>query len=362
MAWKTAWAVSVDGKDASAAMNPFLTKIKVSLKESGGGDTASLSFDDSYAEVSMPLPGAKVSIAIAGVTLFTGYTEAPEHDFSRGGGRAFDVHCVSHDTRGGAKDRQRWHQDGGTFEEFFTRAAKEAGFSSVVVDNAFATLTRPWWSPAGATFLSLGRKFEQELGGLFRTRGDKAVFAQRGSGLSAGGTSLNKVVFDCVDGGAIIHVTAHPYSGGEGAGGGGRTRTKFKFFDRESGEWREGELKFEDGDNAPDSVAEQRYAQPSSDQGEPTAKGRKDAARHEKGGATVESDLRVDVVIGAPAEIRNDRPGVDGDYTVSSIEIDLDRSGGGRSTFELKRPSGAAGKDGRAKTSATTGATTPAAS
>lgn len=360
MAWKTAWAVSVDGKDASAAMNPFLTKIEVNLKEAGGGDTASLSLDDSYAEVSMPLPGAKVSIAIAGVTLFTGFTEAPEHDYSRGGGRCFEVHCVSHDTRGRAKDRQTWHQDGGTFEEFFNRAAKAAGFSSVIIDSEFAKLSRPWWSPAGATFLSLGRQFEQELGGLFRTRGDKAVFARRGSGQSAGGQALGKVVFDCAEDGGIIHVSAHPYSGGEGSGGGGRTKTKFRFFDRESGEWREGEIKIEGDDDAPPSVAEQRYSQPSTEQGEPTAKGRRDAAKHEMGGATVECDLRVDVAIGAPAEIRNDRPGVDGDYVISSGKIELDRNGGGRSTFELKRPSGKAGKDGRAKTSATTGTTTPA--
>lgn len=354
MAWKTRWAVSIDGRDATSAMNDRLRKITIDEREGDGGDSASLDFDDVDAALTLPRAGARVRITLAGLQKFDGWTEEPEWSLDRGGGRTWTVHCTAHDGRGKVKDPQHWHLDGGTLEVFLNRAAKEAGLSAVRVAPAFAALVRPWWSPEGATFLQLGRRLSEELGGLFRLRGDVAVLAERGAGRSASGAALPAVVFDASAGAGVRAIKAHPFSGPQS-----RSRAKATWFDRATGKYRSEEVEITPLDGAPASTARSRWPSDDADHASGRTKGRKTKADHDKGGATVEHDLRVDVVVGAPARLTGTRPGVDGDYKIKSANHELDRAGGGRSRFELARPSGAAGTDGRKKTSAIAAPPTP---
>lgn len=341
MAWKTSWAVSVNGVDASETMNSRLRSIKVTEKEGDGGDAATLEFDDSGGSLYLPRAGARVGITLDGVQKFDGWTEEPEWTHARGSGRTFNVHCIAHDSRGAVKDPQHWHMDGGSLQDFLSRAAKEAGLSGISVAQAFAGMTRDWWSPDGANFQHLGRRFAAELGGLFRIRGDKAVLAERGTGTGVSGASMPAVIFDCADG-SIVSVRATPFAGHEN-----RSKVRMTWFDREQARWRTEDTEIEPLDGAPDSVAHGRFPRADADTAKRAGKGRKDTAAHDKGGATVKCDLRVRVSVGAPATIANARPGVDGEYKVKSCTHSLDRSGGGASDFELGRPDGEAGKDGR---------------
>ena len=341
MSWKTQWAVSVNGRSASSAMNDWLRRIEVSLREGDGGDTADLEFDDTGGRLYLPPVGASVSISLGGAPVFEGFTEEPEWSFARGQGRMFTVHCVAHDSSGPVKDPQHWHQDGGTLEDFLQRAAKEAGVSSVKVADAFKGMTRPWWSPDGAHFLQLGRRLAAEFGGVFRIRGGTAIFAERGAGTSAGG-----VVFDC-DSNTVQRVRARPASGEQS-----RSKVRNTWFDRKENKWRTEDVEIEPLDGASPSVAHGRYPRADSDRAQRAGKGRKNHAQHHKGAAEVVTDLLVSAVVGAPAQIVNARPGIDGSYTIKSIVHRLDRSGGALSEFELARPEGDAGKDGRKTTGA----------
>ncbi len=354
MGWITTWAVIVDGRDASSAMNDWLRSIEVQEKEGGGGDTASLEFDDTGGEMYLPRAGARVQIVLGGVRKFDGYTEEPEWHYARNGGRTFSIHCTAHDSRGAVKDPQHWHQDGGTLQDFLGRAAKEAGIASVRIAPAFAAVARSWWSPSGASFLQLGRRLATELGGVFRIRGDQAILAERGSGTSVSGTDLPSVVFDCNDE-TVASVSGSPFTGHQS-----RTRAKVTWFDREQGKPRSEEVEIEPLDGAPESIAQGRWRRPNADGAKGAAKGRKNAAEHDKGNLTVKTDLRVGVSVGCPATLVNARPGIDGAYTVKSATHRLARSGGGTSDFSIARPEGKAGKDGRSKRSAAGSAKAPA--
>lgn len=341
MAWKTEWTVSVDGKDASAAFNDFVISIEVEEKEGGSGDTAALELDDTGGLCILPRAGARVVIGLGGVQKFDGWTEEPEWSFARGSGRRISVHCVAHDSRGKVKDPQRWHQDGGTLADFMARAAKEAGLSGITVASSFAAIARPWWSPDGASFLHLGERLARETGAIFRIRGDKAIFAERGTGQSVSGAALSAVTFDCSDE-QVRRISGKPFSGREN-----RTKVKGRWFDRKEGKWKTEEVEVDPIPGGPPSTAEPHYPRSDADDTKRVAKGRKDSAAHDKGGLTVETDLRVDVAIGAPATVVNARPGIDGAYKVKGAKHKLDRGGGGGSTFEIVRPDGGAGKDTR---------------
>lgn len=343
MGWKTEWAVSINGRSASRGMNDFLRKIEVHLREGDGGDTADLDLDDTGGRLALPQAGAQVSISLGGVPVFEGYTEEPDWSYARGAGRIFSVHCVAHDSRGAVKDPQHWHQDGGSLEDFLERAAKEAGLSSIKVAPAFASISRQWWSPSGAHFLQLGRRMATELGGVFRVRGGVAVLAERGTGLSAGGAALGAVVFDC-GAGTVRSVRARPYSGEQS-----RSKVRHRWFDRKKNRWMIEDMEITPLDGAPESLAQGHFPRADQDRAKEAGQGRKDEAEHSKGGAEVSTELMVSAMVGAPAVIKNARPGVDGAYKIKSVSHRLDRGGGGESEFELARPDGAAGTDSRAK-------------
>lgn len=354
MPWKTEWSVSVDGKDASAAMNDYLISIELDEKEGGSGDTADLVLDDTDGRNILPRAGARVIIVLGGQQKFDGWTEEPEWSYARGAGRTINVHCVSHDSRGKVKDPQRWHQDGGTLADFLTRAAKEAGLAGISVAKSLAAIERPWWSADGASFLHLGQRMAKELGAIFQVRGDRAIFAERGSGASASGAALATVTFDCAAE-QVIRVSGTPFTGREN-----RTEVKGRWFDRQAGKWRVETVEVEPIPGGPSSKAELHFPRADSDGAKKGASGRKNAAAHDKGSLSVESDLRLDVPIGSPVTIVNARPGVDGSWKAKSARHKLDRHGGGHSTFELARPSGSAGTDARKKASSSSSSSSTA--
>lgn len=350
--WKVTWSVSVDGHDVSDVMNDFLEAIEISEKEKHSGDTASLVLDDTDGKCFLPAPGKRVVITLDHVLKFDGWTEEPEWDRARGGGARWHVHCVAHDSRGKVKDPQHWYQDGGTLGDYLKRAAREAGLAGITIDPVFAAIEQPWWGPVGRSFLHVGQALAEELGGIFKVRGDRAVLAARGSGESASGAALASVVFDAAAG-DIAHIRARPFKGAAS-----RSKSQASWFDREKGRHQRETEKIDPIKGGPDSAATARYMKADRIGATFHNRGRGKKAGAEKGAVTIEGPLRVTVPIGAPAEVRNTRPGVDGNWKVTAAHHRLTRGGGGTSTHTLDTPAGSVGTDGRkAKKASGTGGT-----
>lgn len=343
MPWKVEWKVFIDGEDMTSGMRQYLTKISVSDKDGSASDTCSLDFDDSGGQLKMPKEGASVVVFLDGAQVFSGTVDVPKSSGSRGGGRTLSVTAKGFDPKSKAKEAQSHHMDDATLQQFMDKAAKNAGLSSVTIDPAFASISRDYWSASGESFLHIGQKIAREIGGTFKLRGDKAVLAKRGEGLSATGAAMPTVYGTISPAGTstgnVINWTISPVSGRAKF-----SKTKARYFDRPRANFKELEIETEIDADATDEV---RTTVADEDQAKAVAEGRKAASEREGGSGTVLLDLAVTAQAEGTFVLSGARPGIDGTYRIVGVTHSADRSGGATASLELKQPSGDAGKDER---------------
>lgn len=343
MPWTVSWKVFIDGEDMTSGMRPYLMKISVSDKDGSASDTCSLDFDDSEGQLKMPEEGASVVVFLDDAQVFSGTVDIPKSTGSRGGGRTLAVTAKGFDPKGKAKQSQSHHMDDSTLQQFMDKAAKNAGLSSVTIDPAFASISRDYWSASGESFLHLGQKIAREIGGTFKIRGDKAVLAKRGEGLSATGAAMPTVYGTIspagTSSGNVINWTISPVSGRAKF-----SKTKARYFDRPSASFKELELETEIDADATDEV---RTTVADEDQAKAVAGGRKAASEREGGSGTVLLDLAAHAQAEGTFVLSGARPGIDGSYRITGVTHSADRKGGATTSLDLKQPSGGAGKDDR---------------
>lgn len=343
MPWSVEWRVLVDDVDLTSAMRPYLTKVTVSDKDGTASDSCSLEFDDSGGQVKLPAEGASVQVFLQGVSVFVGKVDSVRSRGSRGGGRLLSVGAKGFDTKGKAKQPQSHHMDDATLQQFLDQAASKAGLKGIILDPAFANISRDYWSASSESFLHLGQKLARELGGTFKIRGDQAVLAKRGQGLSPTGQPMPTVVGIAPPAGKktgnVINWDIKPIIG----------RAKFKklkarYFDRPSASFKEIEVETENDAEAAD---EARTTAADEGQAKAVAEGRKTDSEREGGQGSVTLDLEPTAQAEGTFILTGARPGIDGTYRISGVTHQADRSGGSTTSLELKQPTGSAGKDER---------------
>jgi uncharacterized protein len=353
--WTVPWKVIVDGVDMSDRMNDFLLSIEVTDKAGSASDTASLKFDDSDAKMFLPKDGAKVKIEVKGATIFEGVTDEIRSSGARGQGRMMSVSCKGMDSRGKVKEPLAVHKDNCTLQAFLDACAEDAGIKSVTIDPEFKGQSRDYWTSDGESFVHLGQRIAEELGGSFKIRGDKAVLAKRGEGKTPGGQSLPTVTAEY--GVNLISWDVAPFTGRNRY-----TKAKVRYFDRKEAKYKEEDVEIKGKSGQPESTDAVRFTAGDKDQAKLIAKGRKAESEREGG----EGSVRIDIDVAARAEgtcrVVGTRPGVDGEYRIESVSHSLTRSGGAISTLELKQPQGKAGQDERKAKATGAAAAKPAAS
>ncbi|MCO5734141.1 phage late control D family protein [Rhizobium sp. SSA_523] len=352
MPWSVDWKVLVDGVDLTSAMRPYLIKVTVSDKDGTASDSCSLEFDDSGGQVKLPAKGAAVQVFLQGVSVFVGKVDSVRSRGSRGGGRTLSVGAKGFDTKGKAKEPQSHHMDDATLQQFLDQVASKAGLKGITIDPAFASIRRDYWSASSESLLHLGQKLARELGGTFKIRGDQAVLAKRGQGLSPTGQPMPTVVGIAPPpgqkSGNVINWDIEPITG----------RAKFKkskvrYFDRKTASFKEVEVEI--GDDA-EAADEARTAAADEGQAEAVAEGRKTDSEREGGQGSVTLDLEPTAQAEGTFVLTGARPGIDGVYRISGVTHQADRSGGSTTSLELKQPTGSAGKDDRKAGSGKSGA------
>lgn len=340
MPWKVAWSVTVDGVDMSDRMNDFILSIEVTDKDGSASDTATLKFSDTDAQMFLPKDGARVVIALMGVVVFEGTVDEVRSSGARGSGRELTVSCKGFDSRGKVKEPLSFHKDNTTLESFLGDAAKRAGLKGVTIDQSFKGIQRPFWSADGETILHLGKRLAEELGGSFKIRGDKAVFAKRGEGKTPSGQDLPSV--RAVWGDNLMTWDVAPFMGRKRF-----TKARVRYFDRKEAKWKEEDVEVSAKDGAPPSVDVVRFPKADKAEAKGAAKGRKTDSEREGGEGSVKIDLDPAARAEGSCIIEGARPGVDGLYRIVSVTHRLTRSGGSETSLELKQPQGDAGKDKR---------------
>lgn len=229
--------------------------------------------------------------------------------------------------------------DDASLQGFLDKAASNAGLAGIKFDPAFANIQRDYWSADSESFLHLGQKIAREVGGTFKIRGDWAVVAKRGSGLSPSGAALPPVMG--VVGVNVICLDIEPIS----------MRDRFKtsvvrYFDRPEAMFKTVEVGTDDERAKVDresltSAVDEAHARE-------IAEGRKSDSKREGGDGSAELDLDIDAQPEAQFILRGARPGVDGAYRIASVGHKVDRGGGSTTSLELKEPGQGAGSDDRA--------------
>lgn len=338
--WTVPWRVIVDGVDMSDRMNDFLLSIEVTDKAGQASDTASLNFDDSDAKMSLPKDGAKVQIIVKGATIFEGVTDEIRSTGARGQGRLMSVSCKGMDSRGKVKEPLQVHKDNCTLQAFLDACAEDAGIKTVTIDPEFKGQSRDYWTSDGESFVHLGQRIAEELGGSFKIRGDKAVLAKRGDGKTPGGKSMPTVTAEW--GNNLASWDIAPFTGRNRY-----TKAKVRYFDRKEAKYKEEDVEIKGKSGAPEATDAVRFTSADKEQAKAIAKGRKAESEREGGEGTVKIDLDVAARAEGTCQVVGARPGVDGEYRIESVSHSLTRSGGAISTLELKQPQGKAGEDDR---------------
>lgn len=333
--WDVNWAVTVDGKDVSSRMRPYLLEIEVRDVEGVVSDHCSLRLDDREGQLKFPPKNSLVDVSLNGVIAFRGRTDSVKSSGTRGGGRILSIDAKSFDTRGAAKTEQLFHKDDATLEAFLGEAAVNAGLT-VKVDPQLASVFRDYWCAYGESFMELGNRLAREFGATFKIRDNIAVFVPRGADLG-----LMPVAAVVGQGGNVINWDIEPFVGWPVS-----KSVKARWFDRKSATFKEKEVALEMGEEA---TAERTIHTLAADEGsaQTLATGRKVDAEQDLGGGAVEMDLVPHARAEARLTLSGARPGVDGTYRITSVTHRANRSGGSTTRCEIKRPSEGAGTDER---------------
>lgn len=327
----TSWKVTVDGKDCSDKMNPYLISIEVQAKDGKTGDTSNLTFDDSNAQIEMPPKGALVQITLRGLQVFEGYTDELRSSGARGAGRIITVTSKSFNSAGKVKQPQDFHIDDKTLGDFLKKAAENAGLT-ITVDPAFADIKRDYWGADNESLLHLGNRLAQEYGATFKIQGTKAVFAQRGTGKTPSGATLpiiEGIVSDGTDGNLLAWDIA-PYIGRPR-----HSKARGKHYDRPSATWKKVDVPIGE---EPDSMTTPAHAHHDEDSATHSARGAKSHALRQAGDGSAKILLNPKAQVEGTFVIRGARPGIDGAYRIVGVTHTLNRSEGSLTTLELKQP------------------------
>ncbi len=237
-AWSASWAVSIDGRDISSRLNPFLQSIEVTDKDGTSSDTCRLELDDTEAQIRLPRAGGLIAVALEGIEVFRGTIDEIQSTGARGQGRVVTVSAKGFDSRGKVKAPLDFHRDNVSLQTFLDDAAERAGLAKVVVDPAFGSIVRDYWSADGESFIHLLERLARELGGTPKVRGDRAVLARRGKGLSASGKPMPSLTGTWGDN--LLSWDISPYVGRPRG-----KKARVKWFDHKAAKYEEKEVEIE---------------------------------------------------------------------------------------------------------------------
>lgn len=331
-------SIKIDGKEMAARWAPRLLSTTVHLEGSGKSDSCEFVFDDRGGRLALPRAGAKAEVSIAWdegapAIRFEGKTDEPTCEISRGGGMTLSLNANAVDMKGKAKQKRSKHKDNSTLKEAATEFGQAAGFT-VTVDGAIGAIRRPWWAMDSESFLAWGARIAEEVGGIFKAQGDKAIIAPRGDGKSAGGKALATLSIargvNLISGKLTPRAARRRYK-----------KVKVRRYDRDKAKYVHEEI--EVADSGAEATLEDGWKSGDADQAKARAKANGKDAEAKKGGGDVTIRGDAAALPGAPAEIKGWRSGVDGAWKVAKASHSVSRAASWESTVTLEKPNGDTG-------------------
>lgn len=321
------YQVSIDGSDVTLRLQPLLISLDVQLQAGGQGDTAALTFDDTGGQIVMPRKGAKISVALGwqGGSLqivFDGTVDEVRSAGSRGGGRTLAVSAKGFEAEGPIKDAQRRHWDDATVQTILGDAAKSAGLAGVKVDPQLAGEVISYWAMVDESFLHMGQRLAQRIGGHFRIQGDTAVMARRGAAYLP---KVEATYGENLHGWDVAPVLGRAIYG----------KVVARYYDKRAARWETVEV-----ETGHDAAAVYTVTPPATDEKDAKrqAKAKAEAIKDEAGAGSVTIEGNPSAVPDGTCVLRGARAGIDGAYRIRSVSHSVGRSGGFVTVIEVAHP------------------------
>lgn len=324
-------SVSVGGSDISGLLGPHLISALVSLRAGEETDTASFVLDDTGGVFAMPTAGVPIVASLGwfggGVRpVFFGTVDEVRSIGARAGGRTLSFTAKGFDTIGRTKSGQSRHWDNATVKTILKDAAVEAGVSDVSVDPDLAKITLKYFAMVEESFLHMGRRLAQQIGGEFQVQGPKALMARRGGKYTP---------FVLASAGVDLHSWDITPTIGRSQYG----KVVATYYDPKAAEWKNVEVST--GLKAT-AVYTIRPAAADKADAERQAKAMAVTSKRDSGKGKVIIEGNTSAIPGGLCLIAGARAGIDGSYRISGVTHNINRSGGWTTDIDLNSPQGGA--------------------
>jgi phage protein D len=336
--------ITVSGNNVSERFFRVLEQLTVSDKAGTTSDSASITLDDTAAQIRMPSIGDPMTIALGWerggvVQVFDGTVDTVRAEGSRGGGSRLIISAKGFDPKGKAKEPLEFHKDDASLKDFMSEAAQKAGLS-IDVQGRLASIQRPYWAASTESFIHLGHRIAREVGGQFKIKGKRAILYEKNAGLALSGAALPGVT--ALRGDNLINWDISPMF----------ARPRFqtaraRYYDRDQAKWLEETVQIQSHGPSSNATHTHRQVRADKDEASDAAGDNQKSSERERGGGSV-------TILGNPMAqpegtciVAGVRPGVDGAYKIEGVDHTLSRSGGFGTKLDLKHPDGEAGSDSR---------------
>jgi phage protein D len=200
------WTVTLDGKDLTGKMRPRLVSLSISERRSEDADQLDITLDDSDGLLDLPSPGAVLTVAIGwkqGIDVVPGLVgkgqfKVDEIEHS-GPPDQVTLKARSADFTAALRDRREQHWSdtslGTVLREIAMRNGLTARVAADLAGISIASLTQS--RESDIAFL---RRLGVDYDAVATIKAGSLIFARKGSGVTAGGTALPKLVITRKDG------------------------------------------------------------------------------------------------------------------------------------------------------------------
>jgi uncharacterized protein len=327
MARRAIYVVTVNGRDITSTLAPLLHAASVSLRSGGQGDAASLILDDTQGQIEMPSIGAAISIAFGWESegarvVFEGTVDETRSSASRASGRLLSITARGFDSAGAAKGRLRKHWDSSSVQTILGDAAGLAGIDQVQVDPDLADITLTYWAMSDESFLHMGQRLAERIGGNFRIQRGVAIMARRGAQyapetIARHGENLHGWDVAPVLGRRLFRTVIAP------------------FYDQVAGRWDKVAV-----ETGLPSDADLTISPPADDREDASrqANAQAEASKRAAGGGSVTIEGDPNSTPDGRCRIVGARAGINGSYRIISVNHTLSRGGGFVTAVEIGHP------------------------
>lgn len=187
--------ISVNGNPVASSFNERLISVTIVDKEGVTSDTISFELNDGNPFVAIPRKGDIITAAI-------GYLESGMLDFGQYTADDPEVECLPYKMTvngKGANMREKLKQHGArhwdkkTVKDIVSDIAKDHGLTAKI-DGSIGAHTYEWFGQEDESDIHVVERLARRHNALFSIKNGTLIFAQKGSGLSAGGAALTPVI------------------------------------------------------------------------------------------------------------------------------------------------------------------------